>query len=71
MIKIEMSLREATFLWGLMKDILSQDAEGKNNGTGGVLFPEDVGCAMQIMTPLAQAIDEVKVKEEKPKLTLA
>ena len=71
MIKIEMSLREATFLWGLMKDILSQDAEGKNNGTGGVLFPEDVGCAMRIMTPLAQAIDEVKVKEEKPKLTLA
>ncbi len=69
MIKIEMTAREAKFLWELLKDVLSQDAEGKNNGTGGVLFPEDVGCAMRIMTPIATALDEL-AKNEKPKSTL-
>ena len=73
MIKIEMSYGEAKFLWGLLKDILSQDAEGKNNGTGGILFNEDVGAAMRLMTPLAEAIDDCNKQyglEKKPKLVL-
>lgn len=77
MIKVEMTYNEAKFLWGMLKDILSQDAEGRNNGTGGILFNEDVGAAMRLMTPLAQAIDDynkeynLEKNPAKPSLTLA
>lgn len=74
-IQISMTYHEAIFLWNLLKDILAQDQQGKDSGQGGILYPEDVGKAMRLMTPLAQAIDDVnkaaKEKEtKKPTLTL-
>lgn len=74
-IQISMTYPEAMFLWNMLKDVLTQDQQGKDSGQGGILYPEDVGKAMRLMTPLAQAIDDVnraaKEKEKKkPTLTL-
>lgn len=75
-IQIGMNVHEAIFLWNLLKDVLSQDAEGKNSGQGGILFPQDVGKATRLMDPLAQAIDDfnkannIKVERPKPSWTL-
>ena len=37
-IQIAMTYPEAMFLWNLLKDILTQDQQGKDSGQGGILY---------------------------------
>ena len=69
-ITISLSKMEATFLWGILQDILNQDSEGKLNGQGGILYPEHVGCGMRVMGELAEKIDAFNaVHSAKEKVT--
>lgn len=72
-ITIKLSKMEAVFLWGMLQDILNQDSEGKLQGTGGILYPEHVGCGMRVMGELAQEIDrfnaELPAKEKATKVS--
>lgn len=68
-IKIEFQPNEAMLLWKMLQDILSQDAEGKKNGTGGLLYNQDVGFALSALTTLAEALDK-HIKQNKVKTKL-
>ena len=57
----------AKLLWDTCRDILSQDTEGKDNGTGGILYPHHVGNMMQAFGELARALDQ---SNERPSLVV-
>jgi hypothetical protein len=61
LVKIELHPAEAHLLWNLLKDIMTQDQEGKDNGTGGVLLPKDVMIVFRVMENLAKELDTYKI----------
>lgn len=69
-VKIELHPAEAHLLWNLLRDILSQDAQGKDDGTGGVLVPKDVTITLKIMEVIAKELDTYKITNAPSKPTL-
>ena len=70
-VKIELHPAQAHLLWNTLKDLLSQDAEGKNQGTGGIFYPRDASIMLNIMEKLAKELDTYRIENKPSKPTLS
>lgn len=69
-VSVEMHPAEAHLLWNLLKDVLSQDQEGKDTGQGGLFYPKDVTILLKIMGNIAKELDTYAITNKPAKPTL-
>lgn len=56
-IKMHLSEYHAKLIWNILKDCLTEDKEGMDNGQGGIFYQQDRMAVMEIISVLAKAID--------------